>query len=60
METEELMSSGHRKPGALAKLRPTNHGSQVLWLESEKSLAGSRVVCLVPIWWQHFGRLQNL
>lgn len=41
MEIEELISSGHRKRGALAKMRLTNQENQVLWLEYEKSLTGS-------------------
>lgn len=60
MEIEELMSSGHRKQGTLAKRRLTNQENQVSRLEYEKSLAGSCAGCLVPIWWQHFGGLQNL
>lgn len=57
---EELMSSGHRKQGSLAKLRLKNQENNVSWLGSEKSLLGSYDECLVPIWWHYFGRLQNL
>lgn len=57
MGMEEIMSSGHRKQGTLAKPRLTSQENNVSWFGSEKALSGSCVECLVPIWWHCCGRL---